>query len=223
MVSSFFSPLSFLPYAVFWALLTLAAFRYARLGQDGLSRPFSFFLFPFSSLAKSALWFRILYAVLLTAAQYYIWAQDPFARSFLSMPARAPGGVVTRMPWLFDTTFGYFLFYSWGRFWLGAVLSIGAALLFWSFLRVLRRKNQRFFIEGEPELGFLAALTVGWPNFVVFVPLLFIAVVGVSLVRLAVFREAYTTLGWPFLAAAAATLLWGPRLVDLFHLAALRV
>ena len=234
MESFTFSLVSFLPSLVFWALLALAAFRYAAVIVDSRQKQETSkrtlytrlsSLVSIRALARTAVWFRIAYAAALTVLQYYIWSQAPLTRLLLGTPLKPESsvGIARDLPWLFDTRIGYFLFYSWGRFWLSAILSVGVALAFWWFLRALQRHNGGFFLPGETDIGLLTALLVGWPNVVVFLPLVFLGVVVVSLARLIVFRERLTTLGWPLLAAAAATLIWGSRLVEFLRLTVLRV
>lgn len=73
------------------------------------------------------------------------------------------------------------------------------------------------------ELGFLTALIVGWPNFVIFVPMVFISVIIVSIFRRLFYGETYTTLGIPFLLAALTALLAGSRLIHFFRLEVLNI
>jgi hypothetical protein len=169
----------------------------------------------FPILARITILFRIGFAVFLTCAQYYIWSQDAFTRTFLTAPLSPslPVWAVRYIPWIFSSQAGYFIFYSWGRFWFNALLAVGISFLWWLFLGFLRRRNERFFEIGEPELGFLMALIVGWPGIVLFVPLVFAFVVLVSLFRSAVLKKPFTTLGWPFLLAALATLIFGNMLL----------
>jgi hypothetical protein len=98
-----------------------------------------------------------------------------------------------------------------------------SALAFYLFLVFLKKYKERFFEEGEVELGFILALTVGWSNFIVFLPLVFLSVILVSIFRKIVFKETYTTLGAPLLLAALLVLLFGRYFIDILGLAALRV
>ena len=158
----------------------------------------------YKSLVVVLVGFRLLYAAFLTVAQYYAWSQDTLSRLLLNSPR-------------------YFLFYAYGRFWLNALIAIGVALAFYLFLRFLKKYRERFFKEGETELGFLAALLVGWPNFVIFVTLVFVSVVLLAVFRRLVLRKMYTTLGWPFILAALLTLIWGSKLILILHLGVLRI
>lgn len=152
--------------------------------------------------------FYIVYAFAETAVQYYVWKTD----GFLEL-VKSGGGDAT----------GYFLFYSWGRFWISAALSIGGAFAFVFFLKALKKYRERFFEEGELGLGFLSALLAGWPNFVVFVPAVFISVVAISVFRRVFFKELYTTLGLPMLLATLLVLAFGDFLVAFFHLSVLKM
>jgi hypothetical protein len=216
----FLRALSLLPSVVLGALLALAFISY-------LSPRVRFKLpkFSFRALAWCAAGFYAAYAFLLTVGQYLVWRGDPLGGRLLhsSLAPSLPIPLVKLFPGLFGSRFGYFLFYSWGRFWLHALLAVGAAALFWWFLRLLRRRNERFFEEGETELGFLAALVAGWPGVLPFLVLAFFLVIVLSLVRRAAFGEAFTTLGWPFLAAAAIALTFGRALAAFLGVSVLAV
>jgi hypothetical protein len=141
-------------------------------------------------LAGAGLGFRAFYAVLGGYGQYLIWNADKVTRATFLSPA-------------------YFWPYILSRFWLGFGLTVLMAAAFLILLGALRRYRGRFFEEGEVELGALLTLAVGWPISPVFICLVFFFVVLVSLIRRAALREAYTTLGLPFLLAAFACLILG--------------
>ena len=185
----------------------------------------------FSSLSyKFLIWsvigFKFFYASIETFGQYYIWSDNKFTKLLLDqniIDSNVVNDAFGKMAWIFNNRFGYFIFYSLGRFWLEIVVSLVAALAFYLFLVFLKKYKERFFEEGEVELGFILALTVGWSNFIVFLPLVFLSVILVSIFRKIVFKETYTTLGAPLLLAALLVLLFGRYFIDILGLAALRV
>ena len=182
--------------------------------------------FSYKFLIWSVLAFKVLYASLETAGQYYVWSGSEFTKLFLDQNA-INFNILKEFSgnffWLFNNKFGYLLFYSWGRFWMEIAVSLVAASAFYLFLRFLKKRKERFFEKEETELGFLLALMVGWSNFIIFLPLVFLSVVLVSIFKKLVFKEAYTTLGAPFLLAALIVLLFGGYIVDILGLTALRV
>jgi hypothetical protein len=160
-----------------------------------------------------------LYALIESIAQYEVWSTSGsiLSRTLANQPLSPVMKGLTLwydLPFM-HTGLGYTIFYSWGRFWLGAVLAISAAALFWFLLKLLQKYKSRFFEDGEVELGALTALLVGWPGFVVFIPLVFISVVIVSIFRLIFFKEAYTTLGAPMLFATILFFIWGQQLLTI--------
>ncbi len=189
--------LTWLPIVFFGVVFVLALLKYIFRSQ-----PFS--VISYKSLVVSSISFRVFYAILLTVSQYYIWSKQEFTKFLVDSP-------------------GYFIFYSYGRFWLNVFIAVGVAFAFYLFLKFLKKYQERFFEEGETELGFLTALIVGWPNFVIFIPLVFISVVLISLFRRLVLKEVYTTLGWPFLIAVLITLILGDRLIQILNLGVLRI
>lgn len=179
---------------------------------------------------KSLIWlvvgFKILYASVETFSQYYVWSSSGFTKLFLDqniIDLNIAQDFFGKMAWIFDNRLGYFLFYSWGRFWFEIAVSLAAALAFYLFLRFLKRHKERFFEEGETELGFLLALMIGWSNFIIFLPLVFLSVILVSIFKMLAYKEMYTTLGAPFLLAALTVLLFGNYFINLFNLAVFRV
>ncbi|GMQ94995.1 MAG: hypothetical protein BMS9Abin13_105 [Patescibacteria group bacterium] len=151
--------------------------------------------------------FRIFYAIFLSGTQYYVWLQNEFTK--LLLPPYQP--------------ISYFLFYSWGRFWLNAMIILGVSLVFWLFLRSLAVWKKDSFRKSEAGLGLLMALIVGWPHVVIFVPLSFVLAAIISLARLIFFGKSSVTLGTSFLLAALILFVWGDGLIELFNLGVLRI
>jgi len=162
----------------------------------------------FVGLIRGTIAFKIAFVLAQTIAQYSVWSGNEFTRIFLTSPNTG----------ILNFKGGYFIFYIWNRFWLSAVLGILIAWIFYKFLVFLRKYRERFLGEGEAELGLLTALLSGWPGFVVFVPLVFVSVALISVMRNAFMKEKYTTLGPSFLLAAAAILAFGPYFSGTFGL-----
>jgi hypothetical protein len=134
-----------------------------------------------------------------------------------------PVPFIRALPWLFDTRFGYFLFSSWFRFWLSALLAVLAGYLLYQFFRALERYQPRFFIPGEPFIAGALAILVGWPGVIVFVPLIFVVLFPVAIVRRIVFGELYTTMGTPFIVAAVVAYIGGNAFITALNLDVFRV
>lgn len=209
MVNFLFSPaIAWLSAVFFWVIFVFAVYAYSRRGRaPGYLQAFS------KQLIKVTIGFYVLYAAFLTWGQYYVWSGNPLGRIFLISDRF--GGV--------NDSFDYFLFYSYMRFWLSPALAILAAFLFYTFLRVLEKYRRRFFEDGETELGFLTALVSGWPQFVIFLPLVLAGVAAVALFRLVFLKERFTTMGWSFLVSLLLTLVWGGTLIEALNLGVLRI
>ncbi|MEK7542904.1 MAG: hypothetical protein AAB503_01180 [Patescibacteria group bacterium] len=202
--------LLWLPQIYFAVILLFVAWRY--FVKSGFPR--------YGVLVRGVIWFRLGYAVLLTIGQYYIWSKEVFLRLLLNTPLSEslPIPLVQKFPEIFNSKIGYFLFYSWGHFWLNFILTIGIAWLFYRFLLVLQRWNSRFFDEGEVKLGFVCALVAGWPGVLVFIALTFAIVILLAMARAIVLHEGYTTLGVPLLLAAAIALWMSSDILSFFNL-----
>jgi len=191
-----------LPTAFFWMVFVLAAGAYLWRNKISLGR-----------WSKRLIWatsfYYLAYAAISTVLQYFTWENSgTFTQKFLGMPINSVVQNTTfwgRLPFIANSKLGYFMIYSWGRFWLGALLTIGCGFLFLLILKSLKKYRDRFFEDGEVELGALLAMLGSWPQFVVFLPFVFVFVVIVSIARLIFFKEAYTTLGIPMLFAALLT------------------
>ncbi|MEK9183977.1 MAG: hypothetical protein AAB890_02805 [Patescibacteria group bacterium] len=212
--------LEWLPEIFFWAIFLASAYLYFYKFRQGTIN----YALYYRRLIVGLISFRVFYAALLTISQYYIWSQNKFTQLLLNSPldlSMPASGIFTKICQLSIVNCqksGYFLFYSYGRFWLNALISIAAAFVFYLFLRALQKHQARFFEEGETELGLLSALIVGWPNFIVFLLLVFITVILVSVSRRLFFSEIYTTFGVPFLLSVLLLLLFGNKLTTLLNL-----
>lgn len=191
----------FLP-AAGWLSLAAAAWLF-------FARPPAWRKTYLKKLAGGIIGIRFVYFAVLTAAQYYLWANNEFSRLFLDSRV---GGI-----------WNYFAPYIGLRFGLNFLLTLLAAYLWWQFLRFLEKYRSRFFEEDEVLLGLLCALLVGWPNFVIFVPAVFLAVVLIALLRRWAWGARRTTLGLPFLIGAAAALIWALPFIHALGWDALRV
>lgn len=207
---------------IFWSLLLfLGGLSYiGRIAREG-----GFLRENSRRMIRYALAFYVIYPIILMIGQYYAWSQNPLSKLLLSSPLeeKVPAPQFIKDLPVSKSHLGYFVFYSFGRFWINTILAVGMAFLFYLFLKSLRKRKDRFFEEGEIEFGFLNALIVGWPRFVIFIPLVFFSVVLVSLARLFLFKERYTTLGYPFLLAAVLTMIFGFGFISIFKLSALYI
>ena len=198
-----------LPKVFLGTAFVLLFFVYAAenfLERKGKARP-RFFNKIYRLLPIVLTFFYVFYASIETIAQYYVWSHDSFSKLFL--------------PPYQDLSF--FVFYSFGRFWLNAILAVGAAFVFYLFLKILSRHRDGLFKQGEKELGLIFALLAGWPGIVIFIPLVFVVTVALAVARFAVFKLRTTTLGLPFIISAAIILLWGSKLVSLLGLSVLKI
>jgi len=223
--------LVWLPPIFWWTLFAAALLTYASTYvplRPALQRIITWFASRnYWTLIYTAIGFRILYAVFISVGQYYAWKNGGDFTSTLAdspLSEKVPPTFFTDLfPSIFNSHFGYVTFYTLGRYGLNVLWSIAVAFIFWAFLRILKKYNERFFDVQETELGLLCVLIVGWPNLVIFIPLTFLSVVAISIIRGIFFKEAYTTLGWPFLLATAICLVWGSQLIEIFNLGVLRI
>jgi len=215
--------LTWSPLVVGALLLFFAAYRYV-LEREGRQLSGFFLLMSYRVLAWISIGFHFVHAGVSTTGQYLVWKTSAFTNSFLQFPVgeQVASPIAQWLPFLFKGPLGYFLFYSWGHFWIIAILSVALAVLFRLYLRALEKRNERFFYPGEVGLGFLCALVLGWPRAVLFVPVFFLCVLGLSLFRTLIAKDPYTTFGYPFLVGAVLTIplwKWLHELLRLYNLA----
>ena len=121
---SFGTALGALPTVVFFGVIFAAAVFYRRRANapEATSR-------KFRKLVFVAVAFQAFYATLVTVSQYYVWSQNPLTQPLLESPVgeEVPLSPMLRLfPFLRESNLGYFLFYSWGRFWFEVVITIVA-------------------------------------------------------------------------------------------------
>lgn len=205
MLNFFLGPfLTWLPITFFIIVFLLSVFFY--FTKNRILASYSLFRKLFI-LVIVAIVFRLVYALTISIAQYYIWHSQEFTR-FLLPPYQS---------------IKYFLFYSWGRFWMEHIIAFGATLVFYLFLKILQRYKERFLDKDEIMFGILIILLVGWPNAVVFMPLVFIAAVLVALLSILIFKGKNIGLCPAFIIAGIVTLIFGNTIVDIFGLTVLRI
>lgn len=163
----------------------------------------------------------MMYATLLSFIQYSVWLQNPIGKSLVTIPLDK--SVPTLLWFCKLIPGGYFIHYSIGRFFLPVILTIGIALIWGLFLNILRARQDRFFNDGEVELGVICALVVGWPQVILFVPFALLITVCIALIKIIIAKEQYTTIGWPLIISAGAVLIIGELIVDIMRIGVLRI
>ncbi|KKU91285.1 MAG: hypothetical protein UY23_C0002G0024 [Candidatus Jorgensenbacteria bacterium GW2011_GWA1_48_11] len=216
--------LTWSPLVFFWLVFVLALLAYFRPAKIAGRIP-SVFL-DLKNLILGLVIFRLLYAFLETAGQYRLWLGSGLTKLLLNSPLSREFSLpflLDKFPGVFQSRLGYFLFYSYGRFWLGLVVAFGMALAFYFILKALKKYQERFFEENELALGFLLAFLVGWPGVLVFIVLLFIFILIISVFRRLFLSETYTTFSGPMFLAGFVTLGWESELVGLLNLTVFKI
>ncbi len=153
------------------------------------------------------IFFRVSYSLALSIAQYYLWSQEEFSR--LLLPPNQP--------------MSYFIGYAFIHFWLEQLLAIAGALVFYIFLTLLRKYKESWISREEILLGFLMALLVGWPNLVIFIPLVFLSAVGLAIINMVALRVKHTGLYFSLMLAGLITFVFGSIIIKFSGLTVLQV
>lgn len=179
----------------------------------------------FKKIFYSLIVYYIFFSLILSIGQYLVWNSNPITKNLLSSPIsqNVSAPIFKSLSFLSNSSLGYFTYYIMGRIWIGMILSILSGIIFWYFLKILRKYNNRFFEDGEVELGGVCALILGWPNFVIFLPLIFLSVIFISLFKIIFLKEKFTTLGYPFLLATLITIFYGIYLIKFLNLEVLKI
>lgn len=101
-----------------------------------------------------------------TFVQYRAWAEHPISKHLLPP----------------ETPISYFIFYVGSRLVFPAMIALAAGMILWYVMRATNRRfGGRFFEDEEPILAATAALLVGYPGFLLYIPLVLAAGVVISL------------------------------------------
>lgn len=214
--------LTWLPQIIYVCLLLFAATLYLKQKFYPVLRLFGL---SWKKLIAGTIIFQIIYASIITWAQYYIWSKNEFTNILLNSPLdkETLSPILQFFFPLFDHRFGYFVFYVLGRFWLEVFIIWMLAALFYFLLRLLNSYRLDFLEPEEILLGLGLALIVGWPNFVIFIPLMCLTAVSASLIRLIIWKEQHTYIAWPMIVAAAVTMFFGAEFLVLLNLTTLKI
>jgi hypothetical protein len=123
-------------------------------------------------LKKLIIWFiafKTLYILFLTAGQFFIWKSDSFTSYFLKFGVpKIKGTALQYLPSFFEKELGYFLYYTFFRFWLEFIIALFLSYCFYLCLNFLMKYNERFLSKSDSMLGFLGGIVSGWPGFTVY-------------------------------------------------------
>ncbi len=169
--------------------------------------------------------FYLFYALILSIGQYYVWSENPISKALIQEQVNIENtGIIGKFfNLIIPNSFNYYIYYVFMKFWFEYLLTIGFGFLFVYFLKFLKKHQERFFENGEIELGGLCAILSRWPKSIVFIILVFVSVVLVSIFRLLVFKDKYTTLGYPFILATFITFLIGAYILSITGLDVLKI
>lgn len=158
--------------------------------------------------------FFTIYSFFLTYLQYFTWKNNEFSKTFLPP----------------HQSIAYFIKYSFTHFWLGMLLGIVVAFLFYFILKTVGKYFKESGNVTNPEaspssekIGLLGALIVSWPDFIIFVVVALLSAVIFSVYRGVIYKKTDISLFWPFIFASAVTLIFGDYLIIFFRLAVLRI
>jgi hypothetical protein len=156
------------------------------------------------------------YAAVRTLSQWWAWSQDPFTALLLTFPLAPEVPLpffLEPLRFLLEQDGGYFAFYAWGRFWLPVVLAVAGATLWYCVVRGMHRYAPHSITMHETHVAYAAALLVGWPYLVVYIPLVLGLIVIHALLRAA--RGVTSTPALPsLLLAFLLVMLFGAPLLE---------
>lgn len=148
------------------------------------------------ALIAQAAWFSYL-----TAAQYFVWTQNPLS-ALLLPPTKS---------------ISYFIFYSFTEFWLNPLIALAAGFLLWLMMRRGNaRFEQRFLYSEEPLLILISFLLIGHPLWIAYLTLILLCAIVASIYRVFMRKNSSPLpLLWLWLPAAIVILFLSPALLQL--------
>jgi hypothetical protein len=153
--------------------------------------------------------YDVLLALVKSVLQYQMWEQGLMTRSLLNLPvAKSIPGWFVHLPIFTSYVHGYYLFYIWNNFWKITIFSLLAAFVIYGLFVWLRCYKQRLCQPREIQLVFLLALLVGWPQVILFLPIIFLVALIFSLSKFLLKKPADCGLAWPLLIGTALMLIF---------------
>lgn len=149
--------------------------------------------------------FSILFNLILSTSQYITWQSSDFSRFFL--PPHTP--------------LSYFIRYSFFHFWLANIISVMCSFGFFFIFKLIKKYRTEIISDQELLLILLSSLLVGWPKFVIFVPLFLAVALIFTLINLLIFRRAKNNLNLPIIISLLVTFLAGNYLINFLSLSPL--
>ncbi len=198
------------------ASLMVAGFYYAKSRSDLKA--------VFYRLFWIVLALKLLKPAFFTWSQWYVWhvSNPDFLLAPLS-PNLKLLGWLDIFSFLKDVSGGYFIFYSFGRFWFGVLIALAAATLWWLVLKLLAKRRPEAMRPEELSLAWITAAIAGWPGFILYVPMsLGFAVAGV-LYLTARKIDSRLPIGWPMIAASFLVAVAGTFLIGLLGLSVYKI
>jgi hypothetical protein len=205
--------ITYIPLIVQWLVFAAAVFIFIRNKKQ--EKPASGILYY---LAYGIIGFRLAYALLLTLMQYYVWNGSGFTRLLLNMPLEQGKAFFPEF-WnysinIFGRQSGYFLYYSFMHFWLSSIIAIALSGIFYSLFKMWKSRRPWVMSEDELALSFLSVLLVGWPGFVIFLPLSVLLTMAQSAAGRIIFKKERTQFGYPMIFAILIVLVLGTWLIE---------
>ncbi|NTW22636.1 hypothetical protein HGA34_03825 [Candidatus Falkowbacteria bacterium] len=162
--------------------------------------------------------------IFFTWTQWYVWHLS--RPEFITVPLSAD---LRLLGWLKLFSFlksvpgGYFVFYSFGRFWLGVLIALAVATLWWLVLKLLAKQRPGAMLAEELSLAWITAVIAGWPGIILYVPMALVFTAAGTLYFMAKKIDSRLPVGWPMIAASIIVALAGTFLVGIFGLVGLSV
>lgn len=128
-------------------------------------------------LVVTAVSLHLLYGIFATWGQYVVWSKNEFTKILLSSPLSRDVPFPLFLEWtrpLFDSTNGYFAFYSFQHFFLSTLALLFITGIFVLFFRVYAWYRPTRFKEGDMLIIALAFLIAGYMGSIILVPIAFI-------------------------------------------------
>jgi hypothetical protein len=149
----------------------------------------------------------IFFDLLLSALQYVTWSSSPFSRLFLP-------------PY---QSINYFLGYITLHFWSADILALIFSFFIFLFLKLIKKYRTEIISREELMLVLFGGLLVGWPRFVIWLPLFLVIAVIVSIANLLIFKKNNISLFFSIILSLIIVLIFGNFLINNSFLAVLSI